>query len=162
MPSRGIFLTEGSSPCLFISCIPALTDGFFVCLFVFLTTSVTWEAQLGIRVGKNSRSFFFFFSWTPRLQITPLVASFKDSDGKASVYNAGNSGSIPGSGRSPGEGNGNPLQYYCLENPMDRGAWQATAHGVAKSRTGLSDFTFTFKQSLKFVGKFLSHSKIYK
>ena len=45
------------------------------------------------------------------------------SDGKASVYNVGDPGSIPGSGRSPGEGNGNPLQYYCLENPMDRGAW---------------------------------------
>ena len=45
------------------------------------------------------------------------------SGGKASVYNAGDLGSIPGSGRSPGEGNGNPLQYYCLENPMDRGAW---------------------------------------
>ena len=63
------------------------------------------------------------------------------SDGKASVYNAGNLGSIPGLGRSPGEGNGNPLQDYCLENPMNRGAWQATAHGVAKSRTRLSDFT---------------------
>ena len=45
------------------------------------------------------------------------------SDGKASVYNAGDLGSIPGLGRSPGEGNGNPLQYYCLENPMDRGTW---------------------------------------
>ena len=45
------------------------------------------------------------------------------SDGKASVYNAGDPGSIPGTGRSPGEGNGNLLQYYCLENPMDRGAW---------------------------------------
>ena len=45
------------------------------------------------------------------------------SDGKASVYNAGDLGSIPGLGRSAGEGNGNPLQYYCLENPMDRGAW---------------------------------------
>ena len=44
-------------------------------------------------------------------------------------------GSIPGSGRSPGEGNGNPLQYSCLENPIDRGAWQATAHGVAESDT---------------------------
>ena len=48
-------------------------------------------------------------------------ASF-GSDSKASVYNAGDLGSIPGSGRSPGEGNGNPLQYYCLENPMERGA----------------------------------------
>ena len=45
---------------------------------------------------------------------------------------------IPGSGRSPGGGNGNPLQYSCLENPMDRGAWQVTAHGVAKSRARLS------------------------
>ena len=45
------------------------------------------------------------------------------SDSKASVYNAGDPGSIPGLGRSLGEGNGNPLQYYCLENPMDRGAW---------------------------------------
>ena len=59
-----------------------------------------------------------------------------------SCYNAGDPGSIPGSGRSPGEGNGNPLQYSCLENPMDGGAWQATVHGVAKSRTQLSDFTF--------------------
>ena len=57
---------------------------------------------------------------------------------------AGNVGSIPGSGRSPGEGNGNPLQYSCLENPMDRGAWWASVHGVAESRARLSDFTFTF------------------
>ena len=63
------------------------------------------------------------------------------SDGKASVYNAGDPGSIPGLGRSPGEGNGNPLQDYCLENPMDRGAWQAAVYGVAKSRTRLSNFT---------------------
>ena len=62
------------------------------------------------------------------------------SDGKASAYNAGGLGSIPGSGRSPGERNGNPLQYSCLENPMDQGAWWATVHRVAKSRTRLSDF----------------------
>ena len=68
------------------------------------------------------------------------------SDGKVSVYNVGDPGSIPGSGRSPGEGNGNPLHYYCLENPMDSGAWQATVHGVEKSWTRLSDFTFTFKE----------------
>ena len=67
------------------------------------------------------------------------------SDGKASAYNAGDLGSIPGLGRSPGEGNGNSLQSSCLENPMDGGAQWATVHGVAKSRTGLSDFTFTFK-----------------
>ena len=63
------------------------------------------------------------------------------SDGKASAYNAGDLGSIPGSGRSPGEGNGNPLQYPCLENPMDGGLWWATVHGVAKSRKRLSNFT---------------------
>ena len=67
-----------------------------------------------------------------------------DSDGKASAYNVGDPGSISGLGRSSGEGNGNPLQYSCLENPMDGGAWWATVHGVAKSRTQLSDFTFTF------------------
>ena len=60
-----------------------------------------------------------------------------DSDGKESACNAGDLGSIPGSGRSPGEGNGYPLQYFCLENPMDRVAWQATVHGVTKSRTQL-------------------------
>ena len=49
--------------------------------------------------------------------------------------NAGDTGSIPGSGRSPGGGNDNPLQYYCLENPMDRGVWRVTVHGVAKSQT---------------------------
>ena len=52
---------------------------------------------------------------------------------KASGYNVGDLGSIPGSGRYPREGNGNPLQYSCLENPMDGGAWQATVHGVAMS-----------------------------
>ena len=53
--------------------------------------------------------------------------------------NAGDMGSIPGSGRSPGEGNGNPLQYSCLGNSRDTGAWQATVHGVAKSQTQLTD-----------------------
>ena len=63
------------------------------------------------------------------------------SEDKASACNAGDLGSIPEFGGSPGEGNGNPLQYSCLENPMDRGAWQATVHGVTKSQTRLSDFT---------------------
>ena len=53
--------------------------------------------------------------------------------------NAGDMGSIPGPGRSPGEGNGNPLQYSCQENPTDKGAWQATVHEVAKSWRQLSD-----------------------
>ena len=54
------------------------------------------------------------------------------SDGKESACNEGDLGSIPGSGRSPGEGNGYPLQYSCLGNPMDRGHWWATVHGVAE------------------------------
>ena len=61
-----------------------------------------------------------------------------------SACNAGDLGSIPGSGRSSGEGNGNPFQYPCQENPMDGGTQKAAVHGVAKSQTGLSDFTFTF------------------
>ena len=61
------------------------------------------------------------------------------SEVKASACDVGDLCSIPGSGRSLGEGNGNPLQYSCLENPMDGGAWWATVHGVAKSRTRLSD-----------------------
>ena len=58
--------------------------------------------------------------------------------------NAGDMGLIPVSGRSPGGGHGNPLQYSCLENPMDGGAWGAIVHGVAESRTRLSSLTFTF------------------
>ena len=61
------------------------------------------------------------------------------SDSKASAYNAGHPGSIPGSGRSPGERNGNPLQYPYLGNPMDRGDWSATVHGDTKSRTQLGN-----------------------
>ena len=63
------------------------------------------------------------------------------SVGKESACDAGDPGLIPGLGRFPGKGNGNPLQYSCMENPMDGGAWWATVHGVAKSRTRLSDFT---------------------
>ena len=74
-----------------------------------------------------------------------LIAKFKHrgfpsiSDGKESACNAGDLGSIPGSGRSPEEGNGYPLQYSCLENSMDRAAWQAIVHGVAKGQTWLSN-----------------------
>ena len=57
------------------------------------------------------------------------------SEDKVSACNVGDPGSIPGSGRSPGDGNGSLLQHSCLENPMDRGAWRATVHGVTKSWT---------------------------
>ena len=65
------------------------------------------------------------------------------SDSKVPVCNAGDPDSIPGLGRSPGEGNSNTFQYSYPENPIDRGAWWATVHGGAKSRTWLSDFTHT-------------------
>ena len=73
----------------------------------------------------------------------PTVTGFEGfpggSEGKESACNAGDPGLIPGWGRSPGKANGCPLQYSCLENPMDRGAWGATVHGVAKSWTRLSN-----------------------
>ena len=70
-----------------------------------------------------------------------MIPDFPDNfpDGKESACNTGDPGSIPGLGRSPGEGNGSPLQYSCLENFIDRGAWQATVLGVAKTQTRLSD-----------------------
>ena len=71
--------------------------------------------------------------------LIPFAKSFlplsAGSDGKESACNIGDLGSIPGSGRSPREGNGNPLQYSCLENPMDTGAWRAAVLGVARSQT---------------------------
>ena len=82
---------------------------------------------------------------------------FHESSGgsqvKASACKVGELGSILGLGRSPGEGNGNPLQCSCLENPMDGGAWWATVYGVAKSWTQLSDFTHT----ICFIKQCLSH-----
>ena len=72
-------------------------------------------------------------------QLSLLLDFPGGSDGKESACDAGDLGSIPGLGRSPGEGNGNPLQCSGLEIPIDVGAWQATVHGVPKSRTRLSD-----------------------
>ena len=75
------------------------------------------------------------------------------SDGKTSVYSVGDLGSIPGLGRSPGEGNGNQLQYYCLENPMDRGGWWLQSMGVQRV-----DMTEQLSSLLpKFLFIFLSH-----
>ena len=78
-----------------------------------------------------------------KYSIVYLVSGFPNTSvGKESACNAvdtGDGSSIPGSGRCPAEGNGNPLQYSCLENPMDRGAWWATVHGVTKSQTRLSN-----------------------
>ena len=72
------------------------------------------------------------------------------SDDKESTCNAGDLGSIPGSERSPGEGNGSPFLYFCLENPVDREAWQTTIHGVTKSQTRLSAGESCIAQVLSF------------
>ena len=82
--------------------------------------------------------------WSLVISYLYLCSGFPGgSDAKASLYNVGDLCSIPGLGRFPGKGNGNPLQYSCLENSMDRGAWQATVHGVAKDWRWLSDWACT-------------------
>ena len=100
------------------------------CIFIFMQSQ---QAVSSLREG----TVFYLSSQPPK--------SFSGgSDSKVSACNVGDLGSIPGWGSSPGEGNGNPLQYSCLENSTDGGAWWATVHGVAKSQTPLSDFIFTF------------------
>ena len=109
--------------------------------------SLGWEDPL--EKGKATHSSILAWRISPWCrkeldmteQISLSLASLVAQTVKASVCNAGDPGLIPGLGRSPGEGNGSPLQYSCLENPMDGGAWWATVHGVAKSQTRLSDFT---------------------
>ena len=96
---------------------------------------------------KQCKQWQTLFSWAPKsLQVVTAAMKLEDacslnfpsgSEVKASACNAGDLGLIPGSGRSPGEGNGNPLQYSCLENTMDGGAWWAAVYGVAQSRTQL-------------------------
>ena len=102
-------------------------------------------------VGKVKSLFFnmlsrFVIGFLPRSRhlLISCLQFLGGSDSKASACNSRDLGLIPGSGRSPGEGNGNPLQYSCLENSMNGGTWWAAVHGVAKSRTRLSDFIFTF------------------
>ena len=92
---------------------PALAGG-------FLTTSATQEAVISQHQSLISFIWLFDYFCLP----TPMPWGFPGgSDGKASACNAGDSGLIPGLGRSPGEGNGSPLQHSCLESPMDGGAW---------------------------------------
>ena len=84
-------------------------------------------------------NFIFTNKFIPaELKFTLHISFPGGSHGKESSCNAGDLGLISGSGRSPGEGKGYPLQYSGLENPMDRGAWQATVHGVAESQTHLA------------------------
>ena len=86
-------------------------------------------------------SYIFTFHISSLWSLSPKSPDFPGSlKGKESACSAGDLGSIPGSGRAHGEGNGNPPQDFCLENPMDSGAWQATIHAVTKSQTWLRDF----------------------
>ena len=98
---------------------------------------------LQLRKFASSLQYLFFNILSSIILTQTLTSSILGfpggSDGKESAYNAEDMGSIPELGRSPGEGNSNPLQYSCLENTMDRGAGWATVHGVTKSRTRLSD-----------------------
>ena len=87
------------------------------------------------KFSESSNSFSNSFVFMTKLPISLPEGFPGDSDGKESACKARDLGSIPGLGRSPAEGNGNPLQYSGLENSTDRGAWQATVHGVTKNQT---------------------------
>ena len=117
----------------------------FRCVCLNDKTPLTWFLSLQLLVFTRSNySSLLVERQIDRLYYLHINIFPGSSEVKASAWNAGDPGSIPVSGRSPGERNGNPLQSSCLENPMNRGAWWATVHGVEKSRTRLSDFTFTF------------------
>ena len=92
-----------------------------------------------MNTGAYILSNHYFLWYTPKRGIDVSYGFPGGSDGKESAYNVEDMGSIPGLGRSSGGGHGNPLKYSFLENPMDRGAWWATVHGVPKSQTWLSD-----------------------
>ena len=85
--------------------------------------SLGWEDLLEKEMAIHSSTIAWKIPWTEEPGGLQSMGFPVGIDGKASACNVGGLGSIPGLGRSPGEGNGNPLQYYCLENPMDRGAW---------------------------------------
>ena len=116
--------------------------------------SLGWEDPLEKGMAIYSSTLAWRIPWTVepgRLQSTgsrrvgqDWVTNIWIFPGSSDDNNAGDPGSIPGSGRSPEEGNGDSLQDSCLENPMDRRAWKATVHSVTKSWTWLNDFTFIF------------------
>ena len=115
----------------------------------------TWVWSLGWRSSKEGKGYPLQCSG-PESSMDCVVHGVTKSQtqlsafhtggsvGKGSACNARDLASVPGLGRPPGEGNGNPLQYSCLGNPMDRGAWWAAVHGVTKSWTRLSDWYFHF------------------
>ena len=121
-------------PFLIFCLIHLLNLHFLISKISFLEIKITF-----LEILFDSFPIFLFFLGNLIAASYATLGLPGGSDGKESACNVGDLGSIPGLGRSPGGGHGNPLQNSCLENPMDRGAWQATVHGVAKSRTPLSD-----------------------
>ena len=109
-----------------------------------------WVKSLGVI------HLLIFFNFKIRVGVQLLSGFPGGSDDKESACHAEDPGSIPGSGRSPGEGNGNPLQYSCLQKPMDRGAWQATVHSVTESDT-TDTFIFTFESHMPYGSIYLRH-----
>ena len=110
----------------------SIRDVIYKYIYLCACMKVIFKKHLGLK----QQQLFFFFSkrvhWS--FECLPWRKAFPvGSDGKESACNAGDLGSIPDLGRSPGEGNGYPLQHTCLGNSMDRGAWQATVHGIAES-----------------------------
>ena len=100
-----------------------------IIILYLLNVPVTCQLDLNKAGGKKNKHLIM----SQPTFIKQRIAIINDSSvGKESACNAGDLGSIPRSGRSPGGGNGNPLQYSCLENPMNRGAWQATVYGVTR------------------------------
>ena len=98
----------------------------------------TWTGNMK-RVASPRTQFLF----SPKQGTMGFPGGFSSKESACRVGDAGDEGLIPGSGRSPVGDNGNPLQYSCLENPIDRGDWQSAVHGVPKSQTRLSDSTHT-------------------
>ena len=106
---------------------PSVFQNLFLVFIILILKDIIFCMLQNIFKGINFQTIGIGFHY--------LKQPLGDSDGKVSACNARDPSSIPGSGRSPGEGNGNSPQWSCLENSMDGGAWWATVHGVAKSRT---------------------------
>ena len=134
---------EGNGNPLQCSCLENLRDW-----------GAWWAAVYGVSQSRTQLKRLSSWPWRRFTSLQPKVYSLgcpcagswvsqqtssNSSDGKEYACHGGDPDSIPGLGRSPGEGKGNPLQYSCLKNPMDRGAWWATVHVVTKSRTQLGD-----------------------
>ena len=111
-------------------------------LLEYCTRRVVIHKNSGHDIGLSVAEYKTSCPWAGKL-VCGRLGMFRGfpggSDSKESTCNAGELASTPGSGRSLGEGNGSPLQYFCLEKFMDRGTWRATVHGIAKSQTRLSD-----------------------